>query len=81
MTAKIYKFPKTYDGRLVCILRFMTGEKMDGRDFDREARKMKRDYYAGQAKAEAAREAAEAAEQAALEAAKIVPFRRYGGQR
>lgn len=77
MSAKLYRCPSTLHGRYMAIIAIHTGQALEGRDFDAEADDAKRKHYAKVAAEERAQKAA----QAALEAAKIVPFRRYGGQR
>ncbi len=84
MTARIFLFPETEDGRLAFYLAVVNGGPRDGRNFDDEADYWKSRYAEKQrleAEARAAREAAEA-ERLAIEAAsKIVPFRRVAGGR
>lgn len=80
MSAKIYKFPKTFDGRMVLIVGIMAGWDLEGRDWDAEARQKKSEFYANKAKAEQQKLMQDAAQAAAEEAAKVVPFKRASGR-
>lgn len=76
MSAKIYHWPQTADGRLLMIVGIMAGWKLDGRDFDAEARREKAKYNNKKARLERKRQAEEEAKEVAEAAAKIVQFGR-----
>ena len=76
MSAKIYHWPRTSDGRLLMIVGILAGWKRDGRDFDAEARREKAKYNSQKARLERKQLADEEAREAAEAAAKIVQFGR-----
>jgi dsRNA-specific ribonuclease len=84
MTAKLYQFPKTQDGKYMVWVAVLGNEPRHDRNFDAEADAAKARYAAKKARREAEAIAAEEAARVAqreLDARKILPFRRVAGGR
>jgi hypothetical protein len=75
----LIRLPQTIYGRVNFAVARRRGEPLAFIDWDRVGADDYARWRSEQARREAEAKAAEVAEQAAIEAAKIVPFRHYGG--